>query len=264
MTASEAINLRIIGEHSFANCVLLSKVSIPESVQIVKEYAFASCPNLANMTIEDMLTQSSHIYLLNGVLNPTREWSNDVVFGQNNLVYQMTEYQRTVSYEIPVYVRDLDGKWGWNTITITTKHGYFAARSIQLSSIDQELNILGTDTYKYENVDVESDETSYALAEARVQNIAKTCFRECFAIFYDLREDSVQRKWFNFSGKETTYLNKDLPNIRITIKCTLKYSDGTSSTKNITTNPKYEGYYNEFVDENNGQGVGEWILTRKE
>lgn len=264
MTASEAINLRIIGEHSFENCVLLSKVLIPKSVQIVKEYAFASCPNLENMTIENMLTQPSHIYLLNGVLNPTREWSNDVVFGQNNLVYQMTEYQRTVSYEIPVYVRDLDGKWGWNTITITTKHGYFVARSIQLSSIDQELFILGTDTYKYENVDVQSDETSYALAEARVQNIAKTCFRECFTIFYDLREDSVQRKWFNFSGKDTTYLNKDLSNISITIKCTLKYSDGTSSTKNITTNPKYEGYYNEFVDENNGQGVGEWILTVKE
>lgn len=265
MTASEAINLRIIGEHSFANCVLLSKVSIPESVQIVKEYAFASCPNLKNMTIENMLTQPSHIYLLNGVLNPTREWSNDVVFGQNNLVYQMTEYQRTVSYEIPVYVRDVfTGEWGWSKMTITTKHGYFVARSIQLTSLKQKLTISGTDTYTYDNVDPQSDDNSTLFAQIRVQNIASTCFRECYAIFFDMTEGSAQRKLFNPVGNDRTYLNISHDIITINVICNLNYSDGSSATKNITTNPTYEGYYSDFIDKNDGLGVGKWKLTGKE
>lgn len=258
MTASEAINLRIIGEHSFENCVLLSKVLIPESVQIVKEYAFASCPNLENMTIENMLTQPSHIYLLNGVLNPTRVWSNDVVFGQNNLVYQMTGYQRKVSYKIPVYVRDLDGKWGWDTITITTEHGYFAARSIQLATTRQELNIIGTDSYTYDNVD-KSSENMTILADARVQNIANTCFKECYGIFYDLRKDSAQRKLFSIDGQDNTEIIVEKL-ISISIQCYINYKDGSSDMKKVSVKPIYEGKFGEFIDYGDEEAIGSWEL----
>lgn len=258
MTASEAINLRIIGEHSFENCVLLSKVLIPESVQIVKEYAFASCPNLENMTIENMLTQPSHIYLLNGVLNPTRVWSNDVVFGQNNLVYQMTGYQRTVSYKIPVYVRDLDGKWGWDTITITTEHGYFAARSIQLATTRQELNIIGTDSYTYDNVD-KSSENMTILADARVQNIANTCFKECYGIFYDLRKDSAQRKLFSIDGQDNTEIIVEKL-ISISIQCYINYKDGSSDMKKVSVKPIYKGKFGEFIDYGDEEAIGSWEL----
>lgn len=259
MTAAEASNLRVIGEHSFEGCVLLSEVSIPSSVQIVKEYAFASCPNLENMTIENMLTQPKHTYLFNGVIWPTYVWSNDVVIGQKNLVYVMPQYKRTVEYEIPVYVRDLDGKWGWNTITITTEHGYFAARSIQFATTLQELNIIGTDSYTYDNVDPQSDDNSTLAAQIRVQNIADTCFKECYGIFYDLRKDSAQRKLFSIDGEDNTeIIVKKL--IRISIQCYINYKDGSSDMKMVSVKPIYKGKFGEFIDYGDEEAIGSWEL----
>ena len=258
MTGIQANNLRIIGEHSFEECLELQEISIPKSVQIVKEYAFAACEKLATIMVDDMLTQPKYVYLL-----LSQSWSNNIAIGQKNLVYVMPQYQRTVEYEIPVYVKDLDGKWGWNTITVTTKHGYFAARSIQLTSLKQKLTISGTDAYTYDDVDPQAEDNLTLIAQIRVQNIARTCFRECYAIFFDMTEGSAQRKLFNPFGNDRTYLNISHNTITINVICNLNYSDGSSTTKNITTNPTYEGYYSDFIDKNDGLGVGEWQLTKK-
>ena len=48
--------VKIIGKHTFSNCIHLKKVHISATVQLIDDHAFNGCKKLTEVTLPDTLT----------------------------------------------------------------------------------------------------------------------------------------------------------------------------------------------------------------
>jgi hypothetical protein len=56
ITAKDLEGITSIGRYAFANCTLLTSVTIPDSVTDIRNYAFYGCSSLTSVTLPDSIT----------------------------------------------------------------------------------------------------------------------------------------------------------------------------------------------------------------